>query len=262
MAKNSIDAYGALGKTNVLMFDPEALHLVIDEKSPLYDERVHLPVSEPMVLNIMYQGVLEPVIINKNTETGVVEVVAGRQRVKNAREANRRLRERGCEPIHVPAIVRRDDGASLAGVMVSENEVRESDTPIGRAKKMRQMLGLGKTEADLAVLFGCSKQTVDNTLALLDCTAAVRDAVDAGQIGVGHARAFAKLDPSQQREKVAELVSIGRETTGHTRARKQREVVSPGLPKMRTRAQITTERDASSGDRRAALDWVLGNVTE
>ena len=30
MAKNSIDAYGASGKTNVLSFNPEALHLVDD----------------------------------------------------------------------------------------------------------------------------------------------------------------------------------------------------------------------------------------
>jgi ParB family chromosome partitioning protein len=31
MAKNSIDAYGASGKTNVLMFEPEKLHLVTDK---------------------------------------------------------------------------------------------------------------------------------------------------------------------------------------------------------------------------------------
>ena len=35
MAKNSIDAYGALGKSNVLFFDPETLVLVTDEASPL-----------------------------------------------------------------------------------------------------------------------------------------------------------------------------------------------------------------------------------
>lgn len=28
MAKNSIDAYGASGKSNVLFFEPESLHLV------------------------------------------------------------------------------------------------------------------------------------------------------------------------------------------------------------------------------------------
>jgi hypothetical protein len=31
MAKNSIDVYGASGKTNVLMFEPEKLHLVTDK---------------------------------------------------------------------------------------------------------------------------------------------------------------------------------------------------------------------------------------
>ncbi|VAL43514.1 Uncharacterised protein [Enterobacter kobei] len=46
MAKNSIDAYGASGKSNVLCFEPEKLHLVIDMSHPLYDERIHLPVSE------------------------------------------------------------------------------------------------------------------------------------------------------------------------------------------------------------------------
>jgi len=56
MAKNSIEAYGAEGKSNVLFFDPEKLTLVTDETSALYDPRVHLPVSEPMVLNIMALG--------------------------------------------------------------------------------------------------------------------------------------------------------------------------------------------------------------
>ncbi|WP_308563976.1 hypothetical protein [uncultured Klebsiella sp.] len=46
MAKNSIDAYGASGKTNVLMFEPEKLHLVTDRTHPLYDERINLPLDE------------------------------------------------------------------------------------------------------------------------------------------------------------------------------------------------------------------------
>lgn len=37
----------------------------------------------------------EPVVVNKNSDTGLVEVVAGRQRVKCAREANKRIRAEG-----------------------------------------------------------------------------------------------------------------------------------------------------------------------
>ena len=38
MSKNSVDVYGASGKTNALKFDPENLHLVTDKTHPLYDE--------------------------------------------------------------------------------------------------------------------------------------------------------------------------------------------------------------------------------
>lgn len=55
MAKDSKLVYGASGKTNVLTFEPENLHLVTDKTHPLYDERIHLPISEAMVLNIMDQ---------------------------------------------------------------------------------------------------------------------------------------------------------------------------------------------------------------
>jgi ParB family chromosome partitioning protein len=71
MAKNSIDAYGASGKTNVLMFEPENLHLVTDKAHPLYDERIHLPIDEGMVLNIKELGVLEPIMSGKTLKTGL-----------------------------------------------------------------------------------------------------------------------------------------------------------------------------------------------
>ena len=96
-----------------------------------------MPLSENLVLNIMHHGVIEAVIINKNPETGTVDVVAGRQRVRAAREANKRLRAQGLEPIQVPATVRRAEAADLAGIMVSENEIREGDTAMGRAQKWK-----------------------------------------------------------------------------------------------------------------------------
>ena len=97
MAKNSIDVYGASGKTNVLNFEPENLHLVTDKTHPLYDERVHLPIEEGMVLNIAELGVLEPIIVWKDPETGLSCVVDGRQRVRHTLEANKRLLKEGKE---------------------------------------------------------------------------------------------------------------------------------------------------------------------
>lgn len=116
MAKNSIDAYGASGKTNVLMFEPEKLHLVTDKTHPLYDERIHLPINEAMVLNIMDQGVLEPIIVWKDPESGLACVVDGRQRVRHTLEANKRLVKQGDSPLLVPAVTKRGSGDYAAAL--------------------------------------------------------------------------------------------------------------------------------------------------
>ncbi|MBU9382065.1 hypothetical protein [Burkholderia gladioli] len=144
MAKNSKDAYGAKGKGNLLDFDPDDLTLVVDESHPLYDERVHWPLDEAMVRNIDFQGVLQPIEVSKNPETGATEVVTGRQRVKNCREANRRRRERGEPPRLIPGFVRRippkDRNKKLSAAIASENVIRQQETAMSRAAKMARNL--------------------------------------------------------------------------------------------------------------------------
>lgn len=263
MAKNSIEAYGAEGKSNVLFFDPDKLTLVTDPAHPLYDERALRPFSEPMVLNIMALGVHTPIVITKDPETGKTLVVAGRGRVINAREANRRLRERGEEPVQVPGVARRTDSDGLAGVMVSENELREADTPVGRARKMQRFVDRGRSHEAIAILFGCGVATVKHTLALLEAPADVRKAVEAGEINVTHAKKLAKLPPEQQRAKVVELKKAAEGKTGHERAQAQRAVVEPSTPpKMRSRVEVQARHDEAELDsiERRTLAWVLGTV--
>jgi ParB family transcriptional regulator, chromosome partitioning protein len=178
MAKNSTDAYGAKGKGNTLQFDPEDLALVADPAHPLYDERVHLPIDEGMVRNIMFHpAVLQPIEVSKNPETGDIEVVTGRQRVKNACEANRRLHDMGEPPVFVPATVRKLPKAQraliLSAATTSENAIRQQETPMTTAAKMARQVNMGRNEEDIAVIFGCNVATVRSMLALLDCCEAV-----------------------------------------------------------------------------------------
>ncbi len=259
MAKNSKDVYGASGKTNVLTFEPESLHMIDDPAHPLYDERIYLPIDEAMVLNIMEQGVLEPIIVWKDPESGKVCIVDGRQRVRHTIEANRRLLEKGEKPLLVPWVVRRGSASRVSKAMVSANEIRRPDTPLGRAKKMAAALERGDDEEDLALTFGYSVQTVRTTLALLDCTQAVQAAVEAGHVNVTQARQLATMEPEQQREKVKELVQATSGVSGHERVRRQREVLGNAKPKLRSRKEITKALDAATGDYAAALHWVLGD---
>lgn len=258
MAKNSIDAYGASGKSNVLFFDPTRLHLVNDPAHALYDDRIHLPLDEGMVLNIMDQGVLEPIIVWKDPETAQVCVVDGRQRVRHTLEANQRLVQEGKEPLLVPGVTRRGSAVRMSQAMVSANEIRRADTPLGRARKMSAMMERGHDEKDLALVFGCSQQTVAATLALLDCTQVVQSAVEAGQVTVTQARQLAALPPEEQRAKVEEVTQATEGTKGHQRARIQRQVMGQVKPRVKSRKEITTALEQATGQYADALRWVLG----
>ncbi|ENN8392446.1 ParB N-terminal domain-containing protein [Serratia marcescens] len=259
MAKNSTEAYGASGKTNVLNFEPERLHLVTDRSHPLYDERIHLPLDEAMVLNIMDQGVLEPIIVWKDPETGLSCVVDGRQRVRHAIEANKRLAAAGKDLLFVPAVTKRGSAVRMAQAMISANEIRRSDTPLGRAKKMADALERGHDEEDLSLMFGVGVQTIRATLALLDATQAVKDAVESGTVTVSQARQLANLSPEEQREKVKEVEVATVGTKGHKKARLQRQVIGDAKPRMKSRKEITKALESASGDYAQALRWVLGD---
>lgn len=260
MAKDSKVVYGASGKTNVLTFEPESLYLVTDKTHPLYDERVHLPIDEGMVLNIKELGVLEPIIVWKDPETGLTCVVVGRQRVKHTLEANKLLLNEGKDPLLVPGVVKRGSANQMAKYMVSENEIRRPDTPLGRAKKMSDALDRGLDEDDIAVLFGCSVQTVRATLALLEATQAVREAVEAGTINVTQARQLASLKPEEQREKVKQIETATAGITGHEKARRQRQVLGEAKPRIKSRKEIAKALEDASGEYAEALRWVLGEA--
>lgn len=258
MAKNSVDAYGAAGKSNVLFFQPEKLHLVTDKNHPLYDERIHLPIDEAMVLNIMDQGVIEPIVVWKDPETGCSCVVDGRQRVRHTLVANQRLVKKGLEPLLVPAVTRRGSVIRMASVMISANEIRRADTPLGRAKKMADALERGHDEADLALMFGVGVPTVRATLALLDATQDVKDAVESGRVTVTQARQLIDMPPEKQRETVKQLTEAAEGVTGHEKSRRQRAVLGDVKPRLKTRKEITKALQSATGDYAEALRWVLG----
>ena len=263
MAKNSMEAYQAEGKSNLLFFDPEKLLLVTDKNHRLYDPRVDLPVNEALVNSIMFRGVVEPAIVWKDPETGEVCVVDGRQRVKSCREANKRLKKQGEQPKLVKAIVERGDSKSVAVVMAMANEGRADVTPLGRAKMAQRFLEMGYSEEIVATVMHCSLSALKNYLALLECTAAVRDAVEKGTLPATHAYKLAKLEPGAQRATLGKILKAGASSNGkHERAKKMRAVTGD---KHRTWTEIAAmretldQRDDQTGRNwLEALDWVLG----
>jgi len=277
MGLNTKTVYGADGSSNLLTFYPEKLTIVTDPAHPLYDERVNLPLDEAMVLNIMAFGVLVAIMVTRDPDTGSVMVIDGRQRVRHAIEANKRLAAQGRDLILVPASTRKgDNDATLMGMTVATNELRQADPPMVRAAKMQRLKNLGQDDAAVAVAFGCDRKTVENTLALLDCAKPVQKAVEGGFIGMTDVRYLARLTPTQQTAKIEEIVKtvVGKE--GHARARAKREVLQRDnpkatAPKVKTRRQIEEKiREVLDSRQDAArtlawkeaLEWALGGAAE
>lgn len=273
MGANSKTTYGADGSTSLLSFYPEKLVIVSDPAHPLYDERINLPLDEAMVRNIDAFGVLVPIIVTRDPDTGAVMVVDGRQRVRHALEANKRRDASGRALLLVPASTRKgDSGAEMLGVMVATNELRQADLPLIRAAKMQRLKNLGQDDNGVALAFGVNVLTVRNTLALLDCGKVAQKAIAEGYIGVSDALYLSRLTPAQQAAKVEEIVRATAGKMGHAKAKAKREVIKGATEavKLKTRTQIAanfkavTENESGHPSHRQgfldALAWVLGET--
>lgn len=209
-------------RLNAFGMDPNDLTIVgLDTKDgpehPLYDPRVLAPLEESMVLSIMTHGVLEPVKVRKDGKA--VEVVFGRRRVMHAREANKRLKKQGDEPIHVACMLERSK--DVMGVSITENEIRKDDLLSAKAEKLVRYLATGKSEEDAAVAFGVTSQSIRNWLKISELDNSVVKAIDKGQIKASAAWNLAGLAREEQKQELEKLLSEaggGRITAKKTKA--------------------------------------------
>ena len=174
----------------------------------------------------------------------------------------------GQEPKLIPAIVKQGDDDTLFGVMVAAN-IREPETFMNRAKKMQNYLARGMTEEQTSITFGVSVAVVKSTVAVLGATAVVRQAAEREQISLTEAGRLAKMEPEEQRKKVAKLLAEAPRAKGKVRrsdGARAREILGDGAPIARKKSELgdkLKELEAvGGGDDRAvaALRWALGQL--
>lgn len=148
---------------------------------PRYDVRAHNSFEEPIVLGMMEFGVEEIVSVVKVGDNKY-EILNGRQRTINAREANRRLREMGAPTLRVKVQIKRGSDARLANLMLLLNEHRVLDTPYGLGQKAQQRLDMGCTMAEVALFMKVTEGTVKNYISLLDLKPEIQKMVIHGEV--------------------------------------------------------------------------------
>lgn len=135
------------------------------------------------------QGILQPLVVRK--VAGGYELILGERRFRAAQRA---------EMEHVPVIVKDASDAESLEMALVENIQREELTPIEEALAYRQLMEeFDLTQEQVARRVGKSRPTVTNLLRVLNLPDEIRDAVDAGSLSAGHARALLALDaPAEQ----------------------------------------------------------------
>jgi ParB family transcriptional regulator, chromosome partitioning protein len=147
--------------------------------------------------SIRQHGVIQPILVTETIDG--YTLVAGERRVRASRIA-------GLD--RIPAIVRQLADRQQLELALVENLQREDLDPMEAARAYRQLMDeFSFTQDDLASRVGRARSTVANTLRLLDLHPAVQDAVAAGLISEGHARALGGLPTEAQAPAVTTVIA-------------------------------------------------------
>jgi ParB family chromosome partitioning protein len=151
--------------------------------------------------SIAKTGILQPILVTKEGER--YRILAGERRVRAARLAGL---------ADVPVVVREGvtDRDHLLLALI-ENVQRRDLTVLEEAEAYRHLReDFGLTQEDVAERVGKDRATVANALRLLKLPAAVREALEAGALTAGHARALLALPSAADQESLAkEIVRRG-----------------------------------------------------
>ena len=258
-------------RANMFLMDPDEITIIgLDTKDgpehPLYDERIHLPIDEPLVLSLMAHGNKVPIAVRKNGDA--IEAVDGRQRIRCGREANKRLNGEGKPPIRLRVIPERGSDGDMFGVLILANELRQADGPLAKAEKLKRYMAMGYSEEEAAVTFGVTKTTIKNWIALLEVDPAVRNAVEAGTLPATAASKLASLSREEQKAALKEMQDSGQKATvarASSKARSKKHGVEENLaPSKLILRRIVENYDSDMSDVDAefirGLRYALGEL--
>lgn len=149
---------------------------------------------QELVASIKEKGVLQPVVVRRRRDG--YELVMGERRWRAARQA-------GLETI--PAIVRTVGNSEMLEMALIENIQRQDLNPVDEAlayKALAEQFHL--THEEIARRVSKDRSTITNALRLLTLPFKVRDALAAGQITSGHARALLALTSRREQVELCE----------------------------------------------------------
>jgi ParB family chromosome partitioning protein len=202
------DKRPALGKgLSALIPDaPEPRPATVEADIDLITPSRHQPRSraadarlETLAASIKANGIIQPIIVRR-VDRGF-QIIAGERRWRAAQLAGLHR-----VPVTVRDVPAGNDGQLLELALI-ENIQRENLNPIEEASAYRRLLDeFHLTQERIAEAVGKDRASVANFLRLLRLPDEVRQAVAAGQLSMGHARAILGLEDAEAARRAAREV--------------------------------------------------------
>jgi ParB family transcriptional regulator, chromosome partitioning protein len=151
-----------------------------------------------LAASIAEKGVVQPLIARPIE--GELEIVAGERRLRAAQRAGL---------VAVPVIVRSLTDRQALEIAIIENLQREDLNAAEEARAFKRLIEFGSTQEDVAKAVGKSRSAVANALRLLALPVDALEALEAGTITAGHARAILAQDPDDREWALRQIVARG-----------------------------------------------------
>ncbi len=132
--------------------------------------------------SIKERGIIQPLVLRPDPSGEGYQIVAGERRWRAAQRAQ----------VHeAPAVVREMDDQAVLEIAIIENVQRADLSPIEEARGYdRLMEEFGYTQSRVSEIVGKSRSHIANLLRLLNLPDEVMEALESGQISMGHAKAL------------------------------------------------------------------------
>lgn len=151
--------------------------------------------------SLQAHGMLQPVVVSRLPEAGAYQLIVGERRWRAARQAGLAA---------IPALIRPTGSREALEIALVENLQRAGLSPLETAEAYAALMSeFGITQEHVAARVGKSRSAVANTLRLLRLADAVKEALAAGTISEGHARALLRLTTEMQLHALAEVARRG-----------------------------------------------------
>ena len=151
-----------------------------------------------LAASIREHGILQPLVVTKDSEIDAYTLIAGERRLRAARLA-------GLDS--VPAIVRLASEQQRLELALIENLQRTDLAPLETAEAYHVLSEeFNLLHEEIAERVGKSRVTVTNTLRLLNLPESTRKALAKGEISEGHARALLQLTSPQAHSAILKMI--------------------------------------------------------